>query len=104
MKSICLFAILFVTTIGLAQPEFVGMLSSEQWGSRFVVATEPGAAPRWLKIGEQIAGYSLNDFRSQEEALVFKKDGREFLVKLNASKVLRSGYRGQPLSFAAARQ
>jgi hypothetical protein len=94
---------LFALPAAWAEPEFVGILSSSESGTQFVVAPQPNGTPRWVKTGDWIAGYLVADFRPQEEVLVFKKDGREFSVKLKSSKV-QHDYRGQSLPFTIAKQ
>ncbi len=87
-----------------AEPAFVGFISSKESGIQFVVVPDPGLPPRWIKIGEEIGGYVLVEYRAEQEVLVFKKDGREVLSTLKASKVQHEAYHGERMPFEAAKR
>jgi hypothetical protein len=117
MKSILAFALLVTVSTTSAAPEFHGMLSSKEVGIQFAVAPEPSLPPRWAKLGDNVGGYILFEFRATDDVLIFKKDGREYTAKLKGSKVQQgddrgqpkvsqkqADYRGEPLAFEAAKE
>jgi hypothetical protein len=86
-----------------ATPELIGVLTSKE-GSQFVVVPAPGATPRWIKIGDDVAGYVATGSRENDEVLILRKDGSDVAVRLKASSVQHADYRGQPMTNEAAKQ
>lgn len=70
-----------------AEPTFLGVMSTTETGTFFLVGGAETVGPKWLKLGQSFDGYVLSDYREKEESLVLKKDAQQLLLKLRVSKV-----------------
>ena len=69
-----------------AVPELRGMLATGA-DRRFALATSGDGQTAWVAVGDTFAGWKLSSYRSDEDALVLNKDGRDVLLKLSSSKI-----------------
>jgi hypothetical protein len=104
MKTRYFAVLLTLLAVARGEPEYVGVLSSNEAGKRFVVTPSVGAAPRWIKIGDEIDGYIVSDSREGDDILVLKKDGHEVALRMKGARVQHADYGGTPMSVAAAKQ
>ena len=87
-----------------AEPQFLGLFSSESSGTRFIVGAESGAPPQWVKLGDTVGGYAIVEYIDKDETLLLRKDGRILSLKLRESKVQPTDLRNQLIPLAAAKQ
>jgi hypothetical protein len=66
-------------------PELRGMLATGT-DRRFALSI-PGGDTAWVSVGGKFAGWTLSEFRANEDALILLKDGKETRLKLSASKI-----------------
>ena len=81
--------LLFLVTgvVSLADPAFLGYLTTKEQGTQLLVSTSAESAPRWTKVGDTVDGYKVIQFQAKDEVLKNEKDGRVFLLRLKESKV-----------------
>ena len=54
-RKILLF--LCTTVVLVADPTFLGYLSTREQGTQLLVSTSAESAPRWTKVGDTVDGY-----------------------------------------------
>lgn len=54
---------------------------------QFSLVSPSRTAPAWVKLGDKVDGWELAEFKAAEEALVLKKDGQTFVLKLSTSTI-----------------
>jgi hypothetical protein len=79
---------LFLLSVAQAVPEFVGVMSTKEEGTKYAVRPTPNDVSRWVKQGDVFAGYVVSDYRAKDEVLVLKKDGQTFQLRMKDAKVV----------------
>jgi len=88
MRSyILLLIVLTETIVGRAQPEFVGLFTSPEIGTIYVVVTAPGTGPKLVKVGDSVGEYIVTSYKEHSETLLLKKDDHVLSLQLRHSKV-----------------
>jgi hypothetical protein len=71
-----------------AEIEFSGVLGDgTPGGTKFALAAKGAGASRWLKVGEEFAGYTITAYEAKDETIVLARAGQAVRVKLKAGKV-----------------
>src|SRR5689334_5679339 len=78
---------LILPVVARCDPAFVGFVTTKESGTLFAVVAAPDSPSRWVKVGDTFEGYSVIEYRAKEEALIVKKGGQSFLLRLKESKV-----------------
>jgi hypothetical protein len=71
-----------------AEIEFSGVLGDgSAGGTKFMLATKAAGQSRWLKVGEEFAGYTVTAYEPKDETIVLTKAGQTVRMKLKDSKI-----------------
>jgi hypothetical protein len=80
-----LFAV-FTSVWSYADPEFVGMLSSN--GNTYVaVRADAGATPTWVNVGGRVGSYEVISYNAARETVLLRANGRDIEVRLKTAAV-----------------
>lgn len=79
---------LLLSAVAQAEPAFVGLLRTRETGELYAVVPSSGAASRWVKIGDEIEGFLIVEYRDSDKVLALRKDGRTIFVRLQDSRIL----------------
>lgn len=74
-----------------AEVEFTGLIGSGTGAdTRFMLATKAAGSSRWLKLGQEFAGYTIAAYEPKTDLLDLTRDGKTLRVKLKDSTKIQS--------------
>jgi hypothetical protein len=71
---------------------------------QFSLVSPSRTAPAWVKLGDKVDGWELAEFKVAEEALVLKKEGQTFVLKLATSTIANVPADAAKATFAEAEE
>jgi hypothetical protein len=95
---------LFLLSVAQAVPEFVGVMSTKEEGTKYAVRPTPNDVSRWVKQGDVFDGYVVSDYRVKDEVLVLNKDGQTFQLRMKDAKVRESVPASESVYLEAAKK
>jgi hypothetical protein len=77
---------LFTSVWSYAEPEFVGMLSSN--GNTYVaVRADAATTPTWVSVGGRVGSYEVVSYNAATETVLLRANGRDIEVRLKTAAV-----------------